>query len=167
MKSRPRPPRAPCTRSISCYPPRSLRQLPTIARPSQPSRADADGAHASGSHPAGRELAARRVPDAVPRDRARARPQWWEVEGRRRVDRGHHGPGRSAHRRVRGFLLEVGAGDRLLLHEWAHAATLRHSTVECDRAPQDAEWSIRYAAIYTAFHNAGRDTYAYPERPSA
>ena len=54
-----------------------------------------------------------------------------------------------------------------LLHEWAHAATLRHSTVECDRASHDAEWGIRYAAIYTAFHNAGRATYAYPERPSA
>ena len=38
-----------------------------------------------------------------------------------------------------------------LLHEWAHAATIRHADIEVNRCAHDDEWALMYGRIYRRF----------------
>lgn len=38
-----------------------------------------------------------------------------------------------------------------LMHEWAHAVTLRHAHIENERQQHDDEWALAYGRIYRAW----------------
>jgi hypothetical protein len=38
-----------------------------------------------------------------------------------------------------------------ILHEWAHAATVRHADIEMNRGDHDDEWALMYGRIYRRF----------------
>jgi len=38
-----------------------------------------------------------------------------------------------------------------LIHEWAHAATIRHADIELNRCAHDDEWALMYGRIYRRF----------------
>ncbi len=42
-----------------------------------------------------------------------------------------------------------------LLHEWAHAATIRHANLEKNRLNHDDEWALMYGKIYRSFMDDG------------
>ena len=42
-----------------------------------------------------------------------------------------------------------------ILHEWAHAATIRHADIEMNRGDHDDEWALMYGRIYRRFVDEG------------
>ena len=57
--------------------------------------------------------------------------------------------------------LSIGAGRNRsvvihnLIHEYAHASSLRHDSIQHERASHDAAWGIEYAKIYEKFYEEG------------
>ena len=49
-----------------------------------------------------------------------------------------------------------GESNHTILHEWAHAATIRHANIEMERVScggHDDEWALMYGRIYRRFYD--------------